>query len=317
MTALITAESDAAPEGRDFDIAFVALGYEPRCRWVWSTAEVAATHKLAVEFGFLQQGAYAENREFLEQRAFQFLIGVGEHAVPSIVGVISDLVLPDNGPITVLIDISAMSREMIANVLLALNHVLCGRQVIISSAYAPSKFEEAPNFAPISRSQPITRALSGWSSRPEEPLGLIVGLGCEEGLALGALQFLEPDKAWLFVPVGIDANFDAALRDANKGIEDIFDATRFAYDIKEPSVLRAKLEALLNSVNGDYRTICIPFGPKMFAWACLATLIFKQRHEVGVWAFSSLEQGHAAGRQAEGPIIWHTVHVAPREHCPI
>jgi len=315
--ALITAEWDAPPEERNFDIALVALGYEPRCQWVWSTAEVTATHKIALEFGFLQQEAYTENRSYLTQQEFSFLIGVGANAVGNITGFVSSLALPENGPITVLIDISAMSREMIANALLALNHALCGREVIVSSAYAPSKFEEAPTFAPISRSQPITRALSGWSSRPEKPLGLIVGLGCEMGMALGALQFLEPDKAWLFVPVGIDNKFDAALMEANEGIEDIFDATRFAYDIKQPSVLRAKFEALLNSVNGDYRVICIPFGPKLFAWASLATLVFKQHHEIGVWAFSSLEQGNVTSRQAEGPIIWHTLHVSPREQCPI
>jgi hypothetical protein len=314
---LITAEFDAAPEGRHFDIAFVALGYEPRCRWVWSTAEATATHKIALEFGFLQQGAYAENRDYMKEREFSFLVGIGPTAVEDIISSVSKLDLPESGPVTVLLDISAMSREMIANVLLGLNHALCGRAVVVSSAYAPSKFDGGPSFAPISRSQPITRALSGWSSRPEQPLGLIVGLGCEKGLALGALQFLEPDKAWLFVPIGIDASFDASLLEANEGIEDIFDATRFGYDIAQPSMLRAKFEALLNSVNGDYRTICIPFGPKMFAWACLSTLIFKQRHEIGVWAFSSLEQGHATSRQAEGPIIWHTLHVAAREHCPI
>ena len=36
---------------------------------------------------------------------------------------------------------------------------------------------------------PIKRSLAGWSSQPEKPLGTIFGLGCESGLALGALQF--------------------------------------------------------------------------------------------------------------------------------
>lgn len=314
---MITTESDSAPASRHFDIAFVALGYEPRCRWVWSNAEATATHKIGIEFGFLQEGAYPENRAFFREMGFDFLVGIGRDAVEDITSTVSKLTLPESDPVTILLDISAMSREMIANVLLGLNHALCGRAVVVSAAYAPSKFEGAPSLAPITRSEPITRALSGWSSRPEQPLGLIVGLGCEQGLALGALQFLEPDKAWLFVPIGIDASFDASMLEANKGIEDIFDATRFGYNITQPSILRAKFEALLNSVHGDYRTICIPFGPKIFAWACLSTLIFKQHHEIGVWAFSSLEQGHATSRQAEGPIIWHTLHVAARESCPI
>jgi len=314
---LITAEEDAAPHGCDFDIAIVALGYEPRCRWVWKTARPTAKYKIGLEFGFLKEGGYAENRQYLANENFEFLTGVGHDAVGAITEYFSKMNLAEGVPVRVLLDISSMSREMIANALLGLNHALCGRAISVSAAYAPSQFESASKLAPIARSQPITRALSGWSSRPEQPLGLIVGLGCEKGLALGALQFLEPDKAWLFVPIGIDEKFDISLGEANEGIEGIFDATRFGYHITQPSVLRAKFEALLNSVDGDYRTICIPFGPKIFTWACLSTLVFKQLHEVGVWAFSSSEQGHAIGREAEGPIIWHTLHVAPREHCPI
>lgn len=115
----------------------------------------------------------------------------------------------------------------------------------------------------------------------------------------------------------MDDRFNAASVKANEGIEEIFETTRFAYDIQQPTVLRAKFEALLKSVDSDYRVIAIPFGPKLFAWACISTLVFDQRHDIGIWAFSSQERGHPADREAEGPIIWHTMSVAKRDVCPI
>lgn len=312
---LITSETDTVPD-KYFDIAIVALGYESRCRYVWEKEEPSADLRIAVEFGFLRDGAYSTNRDYFDQAGFQIVVGVGEGAVQRLVTSVSTFDQSDE-PVRVFVDVSAMSREMIANVFLALNNAFCSSQLIISTVYAPSRFAEAPTFAPIVKSEPITRALSGWSARPDQPLGLIVGLGCEEGLALGALQFLEPDKAWLFVPFGVDEQFNLASEKANRGIEEIFDTTRFAYEIQRPTVLRAKFEALLKSVDSDYRVIAIPFGPKLFAWACVSTLVFNQRHDIGIWAFSSQDRGHPADREAEGPIIWHTMLVSEREVCPI
>ena len=243
------------------------------------------------------------------------VLGVGDQAVADIIEILRPFGSPPE--VSIFVDISSMSREMIANVILAVNNAFCSSMVCITVAYAPSKFVESADAAPIRVARPITRVLSGWSAMPEKPLGAIFGLGCESGLALGAMQVLEPDNAWLFTPVGLDDRFSASLRAANEHIEDIFDVTRFAYDIRSPSTLRAKYESLLNSIGDEFRLITVPFGPKLFAWSVLSTLIFSGRDDVGVWTFSSAEQGHAADREAEGPIIWHSLGVSPRKLCPV
>src|SRR5579884_1816068 len=130
--------------------------------------------------------------------------------------------------------------------------------MLVTVAYAPSKFSAPYDPAPIRSANPIKPSLAGWSSRPETPLGAIFGLGCEPGLALGALQMLEPDKAWIFKPEGIDGRFDVAMKRANEHIEEIFDISAFTYDIAAPAFARGRLEALLNAVDRSFRLVIVP-----------------------------------------------------------
>jgi hypothetical protein len=141
------------------------------------------------------------------------------------------------------------------------------------------------------------------------PLGAIFGLGCEPDLALGALQLLEPNKAWIFKPKGIDPKFDAAMKAANLHIEDIFDVSNFSYEILKPASARGRLEALLNAIEKSFRLIVVPFGPKIFAWLAISTVVFSGRSNVGVWAFSSKEHASVVDRDAEGQVIWHTLNL--------
>lgn len=198
---------------------------------------------------------------------------------------------------------------MIANVVVAISKLAVERDVYVSVAYSPSRFTGASKAAPIRLARPIRASLAGWSSRPELPLAVIAGLGCEPGLALGALQLLEPDKAWLFSPRGVDPNYDLDMKSANEHIADIFDVTNSEYEITKPSILRGRYEALLNAVEYDFRIITLPFGPKIFAWSVISTVVFMARYNVGVWTFSSRERGALVNRSAEGPVLWHRLAV--------
>ncbi len=313
---MIEFETDSPPENRHFDIAIVALGYEKRCTWVWRHAGCEADYCLALDFGFLEGGSYKTNRKFFEGKGFKKNRGVGEGALLAIIQMIASQ-LVDKDHVRVFIDISSMSREMMANAVVAVNSAACGQRLSISVAYAPSEFISSADESPIKIARPITRALSGWSAQPEKPLGAVFGLGAEPGLALGALQFLEPGKTWIFVPQGLDKRFDDAVAESNGHIEDIFDVTRFGYRISSPSVMRGKYEALIKSVSPDYRIVSVPFGPKIFAWACIATSVFAMNPEIGVWVFSSYDHGVVQDRDAHGDIIWHSLDVAPRDHCPV
>ncbi|TKT71206.1 hypothetical protein YH63_007175 [Afipia massiliensis] len=301
---MIRTESDTPPEQFEFDLAIAAVGYERRCRYSIKKYGIKGRVSLGLEFGFLTSHSYPDNRQFFLDEGFQLIVGMGAETSKRI----SDAIIsygPTDRPTTVFVDISSMSREMISHVLLGLQTALGQKSLVVSAAYAPSKFSGAYQSAPIRRDGPIVSKLAGWSSRPDYPLGVIFGLGCEPNLALGALQLLEPRKAWLFEPVGTDPNYDEAMRAANSGIGDIFDVTSFAYDITRPTMLRGRFEALLNAVESDFRLVVVPFGPKIFAWSTIFTVALGARPTIGVWAFSSKDQATPVDRDSEGDVVWH------------
>ena len=307
---MIAEETDSAPDAFDFDISIVAVGFERRCRYVAQKKKISAKTGLALEFGFLPEGSYEDNRRFFTQRDYDMSPGL-EPDTPEIVSRVVREGPRASGIKTVFVDISSMSRQMIANVVMGLNLAAANEPLRITAAYAPSRYSRSGEQAPIRTASPIKPALAGWSSTPEKPLAAVFGLGAEQGLALGALQTLEPDKAWLFTPKGIDDRYDRAMLKANQHISDIFDVSRFDYDIVHPSATRARLLHLLNSIDGYYRVVAVPFGPKIFSWLTLSTVVLDERSYVGVWAFSAKESAKVVDRRAEGPIIWHAMTVAP------
>jgi hypothetical protein len=298
-------ESDDIPQNFTFDVAIVAIGYERRCRWLVEKYEIKANKRLGLEFGFLREGSYNQNRLYFELQSYQIIDGVSATTAKQISETIA-LIEHDVGPVRVFVDISSMSREMIANVVLGIQSSRTAAGIHVTVGYAPSKFSGTYHPAPIRLASPIKPALAGWSSQPERSLGAIFGLGCEPGLALGALQFLEPKKAWIFSPKGIEQDFDIAMRSANKHIDEIFDATTFIYEITKPTLARGRFESLLNAIEGHFRVIAVPFGPKIFAWLSISTVVFTGRSDIGVWAFSSKESARMVDRDALGAIVWHS-----------
>jgi len=260
--------------------------------------------KIGLLFGFLTVGSYSENELFFQRRGFSSIKGLGTEVPEALRALIAAVANTDYG-IRLFVDISSMSREMAANVVLGIDLVRRSTLVEITVAYAPSAFSGVYPCAPILHARPIKTELAGWSARPEKPLGIVLGIGCEEGLALGALQFLEPDKAWIFSPIGLDAQFDLAVGAANEHIGEIFDASVFRYDLGSGTITRGRFEALLNSVDGDFRVVAVPFGPKILNWLFVSTIVFNGRRDVGIWSFSSKEIGSVVDRGAEGPIVWH------------
>jgi len=87
---------------------------------------------------------------------------------------------------------------------------------------------------------------------------------------------------------------------------EIFDVTSFVYEIVKPTLTRGRFEALLNAIDSDFRIITVPFGPKIFAWLAISTVVFTRRRSIGVWAFSSKEHAQVVDRDAAGTVVWHS-----------
>ncbi|WP_419826144.1 hypothetical protein [Sphingomonas sp.] len=301
-------ETSGAPTSFKFDVAVAAIGYEQRCRYVVGQKNVTATRAIGLEFGFLREASFASNLDFFRARGWEIHNAQGAACFDVLVAAIVEAAAEERA-VSVFVDISAMSREMMANIVLALSRARSQATIRLSVAYAPTQYGISFRSAPIRLAAPVKPELAGWSSRPDKPLGVIMGLGCEPGLSLGALQVLEPNKAWLYSPCGFDERFADALKASNEHIADIFDVTEFDYEISEPSLTRGRIEALLNALEGSFRIICIPFGPKIYAWLILATVVFQARRGVGVWSFSSRDQAEVVDRPVSGETIWYNVTV--------
>lgn len=306
---MIKSEKSEEPENFLFDISIVSMGYEKRCRWISEQKKIESGLLLCLGFGYLEDGEFNNNRNYFISRGGLPIIGIGPDAVTKIKSPILDK-FANKDALKILVDFSSMSREMLANVLLAINDVVKEKDVVIYGAYAPSKYNVAAKSAPIRHQGPINYRLAGWNPNPDKPLGVIFGLGCEKNLALGAMQSLEPDKAWIFYPKGIETSYDAAMVDANKFLEEIFDVTKSEYSVLDPVVARGRFESLLNAIETDYRVIAVPLGPKIFAWLSIATVIFEGRSGVGIWTFSSKEHATLSSTEAEGTIVWHRMDVS-------
>lgn len=303
----ILTEADGRPDDLKFDAVFVAAGYESRCRWVVEQTSIDSDRKYALTFGYLEVGDYQSNIDFFAGRDFIFRDGFATGLADEL---ITSLAATQNSIPRILIDISSMSRKMIANLLLAVDQVRRTQAIEIVVAYAASQYSSDYHPGPIREAAPIRRELAGWSSRPELPLGAVFGLGCEPDLVLGALQTLEPDKVWAFAPNGFDEAFSEESAKANANIGDIFDVSISSYELDQPTITRGRFEALLNAVGDRFRLIAVPFGPKLFAWLTMSTIVFQDRTQIGVWTFSSGDKARPVERAPEGPIVWHRMHVS-------
>jgi hypothetical protein len=132
FVSVLVSESDAKPDALKFDFAIVAVGYERRCRWVTKEFAIEAKSGWGLEFGFLADGSYRENRTYFEGLGFKIIGGLRDDAVDLLTGA---FLSNDSATASIFVDISSMSREMIANVALAIQRIRSQRVVSITIAY--------------------------------------------------------------------------------------------------------------------------------------------------------------------------------------
>ena len=305
---LIASESETGPIGT-VDLFIGAVGYESRSSWLLETATFQANKYIGLRFGYGEELNYVESLNSYKRRSSQIVVlprsGKVSFFTKAILGALAD----SDISCRIVIDISSMSRTMIAVTLLAITDGLAFESrfasVEIFIHYVPAKYVAPADAMPLRYSAPVIPEMAGWSTHPNKPLGLIAGLGYEPGLALGACQYLEPTKIWAFTPVGSDERFGSNVNDANRHLDDIFDVTRISYNLRNPVQTRILLYRLIQDVLIDYRIVFMPFGPKLFAWQAMITAIEEGLHETSVWRFSADSSSVPVERIADGPSIWH------------
>ncbi|TKF23243.1 transcription elongation factor GreB [Vibrio genomosp. F6] len=186
----------------------------------------------------------------------------------------------------VAIDISLIDRKSLADLFsmiakLALKHhyEIC---VIYSLArYAPPSDHVHPN----SIVKPVSHFFSGWSSQPGMPVLSVVGLGYEKDKAIGAIEYLESSKAFLYVPTSNEEEYFDDVVNENAQLLDQFGLrNRFIYKLESPTEAIYSLDTVISANKNKYKIVLLPFGPKIFYALSLLSSI--PHPEVSVWYVS-------------------------------
>lgn len=304
----ITAESvPLYPERGIYDLFVGVVGYESRSTWLLRERAIRAKEYLALRFGFNEVLHFADALQLYETLGAKTFNPDDVNPVGSLASFLDDNFSDVPESPTILLDISAMSRYFMAVLIKALaNSRKFSRSTIIAH-YAPAKFINPPPPVPLRLAGPVIPEFAGWSSRPEVPLAVVMGLGYETGVAAGALQYLEPSKTWVFFPVGPEKRYEPELESANDALTSLFDIVRLGYNVIDPMRTRGRLIVLARELMADYRVALIPFGPKIFAWLCTLTAAEDGFEEIGLWHFSAHNRAHPVNREAEGVSVWHAV----------
>lgn len=289
-------------EQTQFDVLICAIGYETRSTFILSS--LADKAKLIIGHVFLKPdvGSLEHNKALFEKFGGKIIDGSIS---------LRDMVLehfdePAVKPSSIAIDVSSMTRTVMADFLSQLIDDPYFSGISISVIYSLAKFAEPSNspanlidFSPI-------RQFSGWTVQPEKPAAMILGLGYELDQAIGAIEYIDPSTTIIFSPVGKDPRFAISVAEANEPLFEIVAQPRVVrYDVDDPLGSYWYLHSLVGTLVNDARVIIVPMGPKIFVSLCLLC----QRefgNEVSVWRSSSHSDESARDAHPDGLVIGYT-----------
>ncbi len=203
----------------------------------------------------------------------------------------------------VAVDVSSMSRHVMAAVLANVYALAVKEQIHLSILYCPGSYHEPPPATASALDLSAVEGLEGWSVYPERPLSVIVGLGYEPELASAAIEYLDPSGTWVYVADSREPRFRAAAMEANSSIMHVVDRRRIVdYDPAEPKKLFAEMLLLAETLAKQSRVVIVTGGPKIFG--AIAMLIkLRVGDEVAVWRVSMHDYMPIKDTAAEGDIV--------------
>ncbi|GAA4119760.1 hypothetical protein GCM10022415_20280 [Knoellia locipacati] len=297
----------AAPSDR-YDLLLGTLGYEPRCIQVPSKLAGIADSKLAWAFDSKGVLAFDENHAWYSDAGFPIAWGSESSLTDALTLAISPFA-QRGGDLSLAIDISCMSRNLIAELLLALDRLADGHSIFVDFWYSPAQFDPAASKdATIQIAKPISPEFAGITSDPLLPVSAVIGVGYEPNLALGVSEYLDAAQVYAFSPRGHDPGFDEASDAANSTFFLAPNLVRRSeYDIRRPLELYARLESLTYGISRNSRVAVVPLGPKIFA-LCALLVAMRSDQPLTVWRFSGGDGINVRPTRAGGEPVHLSVH---------
>ncbi len=294
-----------------WDAMLASCGYERRSRSIPEHKSDLIRERVACTFPRHRELAYDDNRKFFAGAGWK-IRDVDDAQFADFVPEWLESLGTDRKLLRVAIDISSMTRDRMAHVFQAITTYTGDAQLSVDLLYTPAEFSDPPAGTDLTwASGPVTPWFAGWTPFPNRPIAALVGLGYETDKAVGALEYIEPGRVWIFTPTGEDDRYDSAMEEANpRLLEDIpsrltgykVERPRVPYRVDDPFECCSVLESLVYANARTARPVMVPLGPKIFAACCLAVASL-HRPKVAVWRVSSGPYERPVDRESAGKVI--------------
>lgn len=280
------------------DLALVSLSAESRCTNIVAMKSFEARTRIAIAEHESSLSSYVRSEEIL--RAMDFT-KINSDVLEATLNVSASTF--DKTRLDVVIDISCMSREMLARVFGWLLHLRPSLELNLHVCYSLAEFSNPPDtIYPNEYIAPVASLFAGWPTA-SQPTSLIVGLGYEPHKAEGAAEFLDASEQWLFIPNSPIGQFRNEVETNNFGlVERAKRSNRLVeYQVDDPAGAYGQLELLVSDLSRRSNPVLLPFGPKIFF--ALSLLQSYEHPQAGVWAVSGERNATVTDTHPSGCII--------------
>lgn len=271
-----------------YDAFIGTVGYERRASFIPSEVGHQAKMRYASAFDERKVFSYNDNLKWFKENHFDVEETTDSNYKIWCQRVVREISSISDEDKKICVDISSLSRYRIAVLIATLFE--CGGQnnISVDFLYAPATY--APPIStegPIVIAKPVLDTFAGWTTEPNAPPIVILGLGYERDKAVGIVEYIEPGEVWAFIPCGEDERYDIELKRANKGFWDVLPIDHLIeYRVDKPFECFTNLESLVYGILKTGRPIFVPFGPKVFTLCCLLVSVLYYP-QVSVWRVSS------------------------------
>ncbi|MBI3727302.1 MAG: hypothetical protein HY254_03095 [Burkholderiales bacterium] len=287
----------------NYDLVIFAIGYERRASELLNRR--TGTAKLSIAFGFDYglEISFIENEQAFKEKNVQLKLNLNDSQFQIELRTQLKL-LSDNWekatPITMLVDISCFNRTRLASIVAEISDLAERHTVIVDFFYAIARFKKPSNeFISNSIVDAIHPFFSGWSRVPANATSAIIGMGYEQGQALGAIEYIQANPVWAFSPISAESQYAPAVQKANLLLlEELPIEKIISYSVEKPLETFRNIEGLARGLLQDYNVVIVPFGPKMFV--LISLLVAWRNRSVAVWRVSPGTEIQPVQRESSG-----------------
>lgn len=296
---------DISPETK-FDLFISSFTKAPRSKQIAQLLEGAIFEQWAVLEGD------KENTLSVDSRFGPSVVPV---SVEGLYGALREwLARCQNNVPTVFVDISSMSRPVMASLITAMSDFASDRQVELKIGYVIASFSPPPTTLPPNEDiRPISESLAGWPNDTSAKTALIVALGYETGKAEGACEYFDASDTWAFIPKSPLVQYDEqVLKNNDDFIRRVSARNRVInYPVDNPAQAFGELASVISILAPRSNPIVLPFGPKVFfIFAALLSFLYPQ---MGVWHVSSDNSDAADDQVGSKYVVGFCVALGPMQ----